>query len=293
MTDGSTQVGNMRNGNTHVSNTHVSSTHFGVLSFPGSNCDQDVVHALEHLGYQASYVWHNQTDLGGCDALVLPGGFSYGDYLRCGAIARFSPVMESVKAFAAAGHPVIGICNGFQILTEAGLLPGVLLQNRDLKFICQSVHLRVEASVCQWIDLEPGSMIELPIAHGEGNYYCDELTLGRMEAKGQIVLRYCRPDGLVSMGSAAPNGSLDDIAGICNERGNVFGLMPHPERVSDGLNGRDGAYLFQAAVRRLEARALASSSGSVNAQGGIEGGTDGGTEGDAHVGSQSEEQANV
>ena len=222
---------------------------FGVVVFPGSNCEQDVIHALRYLGYEADYIWHQDTDLSGFDAIVLPGGFSYGDYLRCGAIARFSPVMESVISYAEAGRPVIGICNGFQILTEAHLLPGALLRNSGLKFICESVSLRVEQSVCKWLDLAPGAVVHIPINHNEGNYTCDEETLARLEARGQIVLRYCAGDGSRELGSCAPNGSLDDIAGICNERGNVFGLMPHPERATDGLSGRhatDGAAFFRA-----------------------------------------------
>lgn len=240
--------------------------------------------ALSFLGYRGSYVWHDEVDLDGYDALILPGGFSYGDYLRCGAIARFSPVMNSLQTYAASGRPVLGICNGFQILTEAGLLPGVLLRNRDLKFLCQPVYLRVEPSVCQWLDLKDlpvGSVIELPINHGEGNFYCDDLTLGRLEAKGQIVLRYSGAPEALGVGAAlgldgtdgftpnekaasdivaggfAPNGSLDDIAGICNERGNVFGLMPHPERATDGLAGSDGQYFFAAIAKRLVAQAEA------------------------------------
>lgn len=231
----------------------MSAFHFGVVIFPGSNCDQDVIHAVRHLGYQASYIWHQDTSLDQFDAVVLPGGFSYGDYLRCGAIARFSPVMEAVSEYANAGMPVLGICNGFQILAEANLLPGALLRNRGLKFICESVNLRVEPSVCQWLDLAPGTVVSLPINHNEGNYFCDELTLGRMEAMGQVVLRYSLADGSIPEGGMAPNGALDDIAGICNERGNVFGLMPHPERVTDGLNGADGGAFFSAIVKHLEA----------------------------------------
>jgi phosphoribosylformylglycinamidine synthase len=222
---------------------------FGVVVFPGSNCEQDVMHALRFLGYDASYVWHQDTDLGPFDAVVLPGGFSYGDYLRCGAVARFSPVMESVIAYANAGGPVIGICNGFQILTEARLLPGALLRNSGLKFICENVPLRVEPNVCAWLDLAPGTVVNIPINHNEGNYVCDEATRAQLEENGQIVLRYCAADGSRAQGGSAPNGSFDDIAGICNERGNVFGLMPHPERVVDGLSGAhatDGAAFFSA-----------------------------------------------
>jgi len=225
---------------------------FGVVIFPGSNCEQDVVHAAHHLGHEADYIWHGDTDLAGYDAIVLPGGFSYGDYIRCGAVARFSPVMAEVVRFAEAGGPVIGICNGFQILTEAHLLPGALLRNRGLKFICKTVHLRAEQSVCQWSDLAPGTVLRVPINHNEGNYICDDETLARLEASGQIVLRYCEADGSRAEGGSAPNGALDDIAGICNERGNVFGLMPHPERVVDPVSGgTDGQAFFTAIARRL------------------------------------------
>jgi phosphoribosylformylglycinamidine synthase len=227
---------------------------FGIVVFPGSNCEQDVAHAVAHLGFEAGYVWHGDTDLSGFDAVVLPGGFSYGDYIRCGAVARFSPVMSEVVRFAERGGPVIGICNGFQILTEAHLLPGALLRNRGLKFICKTVDLRIEPSVCEWVDLPAGSRVRLPINHNEGNYICDPETLARLEANGQIVLRYCGPDGSRAEGGSAPNGALDDIAGICNERGNVFGLMPHPERVCDPIAGNiDGQHFFTAIARRLAA----------------------------------------
>jgi phosphoribosylformylglycinamidine synthase len=225
---------------------------FGVVIFPGSNCEQDVVHAAHVLGHEADYVWHGDTDLSGFDAIVLPGGFSYGDYIRCGAVARFSPVMAEVVRFAERGAPVIGICNGFQILTEAHLLPGALLRNQGLKFICKEITVKVEESACQWMDATPGSLLRLPINHNEGNYICDPETLMRMEANGQIVLRYCESDGSRAEGGSAPNGALDDIAGICNERGNVFGLMPHPERVVDPATGHtDGAVVFTSIARRL------------------------------------------
>jgi phosphoribosylformylglycinamidine synthase len=225
---------------------------FGVVVFPGSNCEQDAVCAIRYLGMQADYVWHGDTDLAGYDALVLPGGFSYGDYIRCGAVARFSPVMAEVVRFAQAGGPVIGICNGFQILTEAHLLPGALLRNRGLKFICTSVNLRAEQSACQWLDMPVGSVLSVPINHNEGNFICDDETLKRLEANGQIVLRYCEVDGSRAEGGSAPNGALDDIAGICNERGNVFGLMPHPERAVDPVSGgTDGQHFFTVIARRL------------------------------------------
>ncbi|MBA4370283.1 MAG: phosphoribosylformylglycinamidine synthase I [Coriobacteriaceae bacterium] len=223
---------------------------FGVVIFPGSNCEQDAVHACRLLGHEAGYVWHGDTDLSGWDAIVLPGGFSYGDYLRCGAVARFSPVMASVIRFAERGGPVIGICNGFQILAEAHLLPGALLRNVGLKFICREVALRVESERCDWLDLSLGSVLRIPINHNEGNYICDPGTLARLNAGGQVVLRYCAEDGTVDP-DGAPNGALDAIAGICNERGNVFGLMPHPERAVDPVTGRtDGAAVFEAIARR-------------------------------------------
>ncbi len=225
---------------------------FGVVIFPGSNCEQDVVHAVEYLGHEARYIWHGETDLAGYDAIVLPGGFSYGDYIRCGAVARFSPVMAEVVRFAERGGPVIGICNGFQILTEAHLLPGALLRNVGLKFICKSAYLRAEDSTCQWLDLPAGSVVRVPINHNEGNYICDADTLARLQDGGQIVVRYCEADGSRAEGGSAPNGALDDIAGICNERGNVFGLMPHPERVTDPISGgTDGAHFFTAIARRV------------------------------------------
>jgi phosphoribosylformylglycinamidine synthase len=226
---------------------------FGVVIFPGSNCEQDVLYAARFLGHEAEYIWHGDTDLSGFDAIVLPGGFSYGDYIRCGAVARFSPVMAEVVRFAEKGGPVLGICNGFQILTEAHLLPGALLRNQGLKFICKSTDLLVEKSVCQWLDTPAGSVIRIPINHNEGNYTCDDETLARLVANGQVVLRYCEPDGSRAEGGSAPNGARDDIAGICNERGNVFGLMPHPERVVDPLvGGTDGRAFFTSIVNRME-----------------------------------------
>lgn len=222
---------------------------FGIVIFPGSNCEQDVASALDFLGHDYEYIWHQSTDISGCDAIVLPGGFSYGDYLRCGAVARFSPVMEAVIAFANNGGPVLGICNGFQILTEAHLLPGALLRNQGLKFICKRVNLRVDAN-CDWLELPVGSVIEVPINHNEGNYVCDADTLAKLKANNQIIVRYCAEDG--SDLDAAPNGALDCIAGICNERRNVFGLMPHPERVVDPVGGgTDGQAFFQAVVAQF------------------------------------------
>jgi phosphoribosylformylglycinamidine synthase len=201
-------------------------------------------------------VWHGDTDLSGFDAVVLPGGFSYGDYLRCGAVARFSPVMAEVVRYAEAGWPVIGICNGFQILTEAHLLPGALLRNVGLKFICEDAFLRVESTACHWVDAEAGSVLRIPINHNEGNFICDAETHERLVANGQVVLRYATPAGEV-LENAAPNGAFDSIAGICNERGNVFGLMPHPERVVDPLSGgTDGEAIFRAVAKRVAETAL-------------------------------------
>lgn len=224
---------------------------FGVIQFPGTNCEQDSVYAVRYLGHEADYVWHQDTDVSRFDALILPGGFSYGDYLRSGAIARFSPVMNEVVHFAQAGRPVIGICNGFQVLTEAHLLPGALIRNKNLKFLCQTVHLQVQDSVCQWLDEVPGTRFDIPISHHDGNYVCEPDDLKRLQDGGQIVLRYCEADGVV-LPDSAPNGSLDNIAGICNEAGNVFGLMPHPERVVDGVSGStQGAAFFEAIIEKV------------------------------------------
>jgi len=206
----------------------------GVVVFPGSNCDRDVRWALEGcLGLATRFLWHEERDLAGLDAVVIPGGFSYGDYLRCGAIARFSPVLEAVKSFAERGGPVLGICNGFQVLTEMGLLPGALTRNARLHFICEPAPLTVQPGPCSWLQgYATGESIVLPIAHGEGRYQCDTDQLQALEANGQVVLRY----------TANPNGSVGDVAGLTNAAGNVLGLMPHPERACDpatgGLDGR-------------------------------------------------------
>lgn len=224
---------------------------FAVLRFPGSNCDQDCVHALNAIpGASADYVWHKDTSLSGFDAVVVPGGFSYGDYLRCGAIARFSPVMKSVKAFAASGGPVIGICNGFQILCESGLLPGALVRNRGLHFVCKHVRLRVERNDSLFTRASsPGQILNIPIAHGEGCYFADDETLARLNANGQVLVRYCDAGGGTT-DAANPNGSRENIAGVRNEAGNVFGLMPHPERACDPLLGStDGRYIFDSVIR--------------------------------------------
>ncbi len=218
----------------------------GVVVFPGSNCDHDCVHVLgDVLGQTVRSIWHKETALDGLDAVVLPGGFSYGDYLRTGAIARFSPVMGAVQKFAASGGLVLGICNGFQILLEAGLLPGAMLRNKSLTFICQDVFVRVENAATAFTSRnESGQVLKIPIAHADGNYYTDEVTLSQLQANAQIVFRYCTPDGQNTK-EANPNGSLNSIAGIINARGNVLGMMPHPERCAEEVLGNeDGRLLF-------------------------------------------------
>ena len=220
---------------------------FGVIQFPGSNCDQDPYWVLSEVARQpVTYLWHESQDLEGCDAVIVPGGFSYGDYLRTGAIARFSPVMEAVGRFAAGGGLVLGICNGFQILCEAGLLPGALMRNAGLKYICKFVDLRVENAETPFTNAcKPGEVLRIPIGHMEGNYYCDPQTLETLRRQSRIVFRYSTPDGQITP-EANPNGSLDNIAGICNEGRNVLGLMPHPDRSSEGLLGSaDGAKIFR------------------------------------------------
>lgn len=220
---------------------------FGVVVFPGSNCDRDVAWVTQGLlGQPTRMVWHEETDISDLDVVVLPGGFSYGDYLRCGAIARFSPVMQEVVKHAKQGKKVLGICNGFQVLTEVGLLPGALIRNRDLHFICDRVPLKVERTGLPWTSAyAAGQAISLPIAHGEGRYYADADTLARLEDNGQVLFRYCTAKGEVSE-AGNPNGSLNNIAGICNLQGNVLGMMPHPERAADPvLGGTDGMALFQ------------------------------------------------
>jgi len=217
----------------------------GVVVFPGSNCDHDCVHVLSNvLSQKVREVWHKETSLDGLDAVILPGGFSYGDYLRTGAIARFSPVMGAVKHFADHGGMVLGICNGFQILLEAGLLPGAMLRNRSLAFICKDVHVRVENAATPFTGrCESGQILRLPIAHADGNYYTDPVTLAALQANAQIVFRYCTPDGNITP-EANPNGSLDNIAGIRNAEGNVLGLMPHPERCAEEVLGNDDGRLI-------------------------------------------------
>lgn len=230
------------------------SAHVGVASFPGSNCEYDVIEALERVGARASIIWHQDRDLADCDAIVIPGGFAHGDYLRCGAIARFSPVMESVAAFAREGGPVLGICNGFQVLTEAGLLPGVLVRNAGLRFVSGPSEIEVAAQSSVLTAKVPvGTRLRLPINHGEGNFTCDLETLEQIERQGQVVLRYVDN----------PNGSMNAIAGVANREGNVVGLMPHPERACDPLLGSiDGLALLSGFVDSAE-RAAARQRASV------------------------------
>jgi phosphoribosylformylglycinamidine synthase len=232
---------------------------FAIIVFPGSNCDHDAYHAArEVLGQKAEFVWHKETDLHGADVVILPGGFSHGDYLRTGAIARFSPVMNAVKAFAAAGGPVLGICNGFQILLEAGLLPGAMLRNRDLKFHCEHVYVRVEQTDTVFtLSCRPHQVLRMPIAHGEGNYFTTPEELQRLEENRQVVFRYVNASGAPT-DDANPNGALASIAGICNERRNVVGLMPHPERACElALGSVDGLVLFESVVAAHASGALA------------------------------------
>ena len=217
---------------------------FAIVVFPGSNCDHDAYHATKHvLGQDAEFVWHKETDLKGADVVVLPGGFAHGDYLRTGAIARFSPVMDAVRVFAAAGNPVIGICNGFQVLLEAELLPGAMLRNTD-KYKCEYVYARVEQTDTPFTNLcTKGQVLKIPIAHGEGNYYADPETVATLDANRQVIFRYVSPKGEVTAASN-PNGSLDNIAGICNVARNVVGLMPHPERACESALGTQMARSF-------------------------------------------------
>ncbi len=232
---------------------------FAIVEFPGSNCDHDAYYAAKHvLGQQAEFIWHKDTDLRRADVVVLPGGFSYGDYLRTGAIARFSPVMARVCEFADAGGPVLGICNGFQVLLEAGLLEGALLSNRRLKFLCQHVQVRVEQTDTPFTGGGAvGQVLKLPIAHGEGNYYADPETVAALEANRRVIFRYCAADGSVSDGTN-PNGSLAAIAGVCNAGRNVVGLMPHPERACESVLGSaDGLAVLESVVSALTAKGAA------------------------------------
>lgn len=227
---------------------------FGIIVFPGSNCDHDALHAVEaSLGQEARMIWHKDKKLGDVDVVIVPGGFSYGDYLRSGAIASFSPIMNDVIRFAQEGGLVLGICNGFQVLCESGLLPGTLQRNDSLRFACKWTHLRVDQTETPFTNATvPGTVLEIPIAHGEGRYYADEETLNRLESNGQIVFRYCSKEGDVTP-AVNPNGSVRNIAGIINEEGNVLGMMPHPERcVEQALGGADGAVIFQSLLNHFE-----------------------------------------
>ena len=233
---------------------------FGVVAFPGSNCDHDAYYAIgKILEKPVEFIWHQSEELDGCDAVILPGGFSYGDYLRTGAIARFSPVMKSVEKFARSGGMLLGICNGFQILCEAGLLPGAMMRNSRLRFICRHVHIRVEETDTPFTcAAQRGQILKIPIAHSDGNYTVDEETLVALEKNRQIIFRYTTPDGSDDA-AGNPNGSLDNIAGICNRERNVAGLMPHPERaVESALDSADGLVIFRSMVEALVGAAKAT-----------------------------------
>jgi phosphoribosylformylglycinamidine synthase len=229
---------------------------FAVLQFPASNCDQDALHVVQNvLGQSGRFVWHKENSLAGMDAVIIPGGFSYGDYLRTGAIARFSPIMQAVREFAAKGGPVLGICNGFQILCEAGLLPGALIRNRSLQFRCEHIFLKTATDRSPFtIKIPAGKILRLPIAHGEGCYFADEATLDQLEKDNRILWQYADAQGQLTE-SSNPNGSLRNIAGICNEARNVAGLMPHPERASEMVLGSaDGRLIFESWANWLESR---------------------------------------
>ena len=228
---------------------------FGVIVFPGSNCDHDAYHVIsKHVGQPVDFIWHRDTDLSTYDAVIIPGGFSYGDYLRAGALARFSPVMNSVKKFAESGRFVLGICNGFQILCEAGLLPGALIRNRDLHFICEHIYVRVETSDSPFTnEMKRGSVLRIPIAHGEGNYFADADVIADLESSRRVIFRYCDSRGQTT-DDANPNGSVNNIAGICSEGRNVVGLMPHPERACEPVLGSaDGLVLFESVLSQVAA----------------------------------------
>jgi phosphoribosylformylglycinamidine synthase I len=233
---------------------------FGVVQFPGSNCDDDAYHAIGSvIGQPVEFIWHQSEQVSGFDAVILPGGFAYGDYLRTGAIARFSPVMRAVDRFAKSGGLVLGICNGFQILLEAGLLPGAMLRNQGLRFLCRQVHIRVESTDTPFTcAARQGQVLEIPIAHMEGNYFCDPPTLAELERNKQIIFRYATPEGRVDEHDRVsnPNGSLAAVAGVCNRERNVVGLMPHPERaVETPLGSADGLVIFRSVVESLSRRA--------------------------------------
>ncbi|MGB9405176.1 MAG: phosphoribosylformylglycinamidine synthase subunit PurQ [Candidatus Acidiferrales bacterium] len=229
---------------------------FGVVVFPGSNCDDDAYHAISRvIGQPVEFLWHRSENLAGCDAIILPGGFSFGDYLRTGAIARFSPVMNSVAKFARSGGLVLGICNGFQILCEAGLLPGAMMRNHGLRFLCRQVYIRVESTDTPFTcAAERGQILKIPIAHMDGNYFCDDATLSELEQNGQVIFRYTTPDGR-NDDAGNPNGAIANIAGICNRERNVLGLMPHPERaVEMPIGSVDGLVIFRSMVQSLVRR---------------------------------------
>jgi phosphoribosylformylglycinamidine synthase subunit PurQ / glutaminase len=233
---------------------------FGVVMFPGSNCDHDTYHVISKvIGQPVDFIWHRQKSVGDCDAVILPGGFSYGDYLRTGAIARFSPVMGAIKEFASRGGLVMGICNGFQILCEASLLPGALMRNKNLKFICGHLNIRVEATDTPFTNrCQRGQVLSVPIAHGDGNYFCDAATVAELQREDRIIFRYSDRNGKLT-NDANPNGSLDYIAGICNRERNVFGMMPHPERASEQtLGSNDGRIIFYSLADTLAELAKAS-----------------------------------
>ena len=225
---------------------------FGVVIFPGSNCDKDIILAIERtINQEVVELWHKETDLKNCDVIFLPGGFSYGDYLRSGAIAKFSPIMSKVIEFANNGGYLVGICNGFQILTESGLLPGALLHNTNNKFICKNIFLKIENNKTLITNQYNGQAIKIPIAHGEGRFFADGKTIKGLEKNNQIIFRYCNKNGEISE-SSNPNGSLSNIAGICNKEKNVFGMMPHPERAADHLlNNTDGVNLFKSILNYI------------------------------------------
>jgi len=230
--------------------TKTVTVNFGVINFPGSNCENDTVYVISQvLGSPVKEIWHKESSLEGIDILFIPGGFSYGDSLRCGAIARFSPIMKSVIEFASRGGIVVGICNGFQVLLESGLLPGALIGNSSCKFICESVYLKVARDdIPATRSLTNGDILDMPIAHHDGNYFCDSATLNELKKNRQIVLQYCDKNGIIS-DEANPNGSISNIAGICNKEGNVFGLMPHPERNAEKILGNsDGLKLFTSLI---------------------------------------------
>ena len=233
---------------------------FAVVVFPGSNCDHDAYHAAKHvLGQAAVFVWHKDTSLAGADVVILPGGFAHGDYLRTGAIARFSPIMQAVRKFADSGGPVLGICNGFQILLEAGLLPGAMLRNRGVKFQCEQVYVKVEQTDTPFtVACRQGQVLRIPIAHGEGNYYAEPEVVARLERNRQVIFRYATAAGAITP-EANPNGSTANIAGICNESRNVVGLMPHPERACElALGSADGYVVLESAVRSVSKGAFAA-----------------------------------